>query len=163
MQRLGDFPVWRIQSDHHSIVNAVPGDVALRQIHKEVEAVVWAARRMRAIADGTGVERDDSGERYDGGESVFNCCLIIPFVVFFFFLLSECEQIYGGTGYPFGETCSNKTFIYQPYKSPKIIEKLSSTGDMPIPQYGQSMLVRGPHIYVVGGTTGFEYSCDVHR
>lgn len=72
--------------------------------------------------------------------------------------------IYGGTGFPFGESCSNRVFIVQPYAQPTaVIRELSTSGDAPLAQYGQSILVRDGHLYVVGGTTGFDYSCDVHR
>lgn len=46
---------------------------------------------------------------------------------------------------------------------PKAIMELETTGDKPHPQYGQSILVRGPFIYAIGGTTGFDYTCDIHR
>lgn len=71
--------------------------------------------------------------------------------------------VFGGTGYPFGQTCSNKCFLLWPYNVPKSISLLETTGTKPVPQYGQSILMRGRHLYVVGGTTGFNYSCDIYR
>lgn len=51
-----------------------------------------------------------------------------------------------------------------PYKKrPKTIAALETTGDSPVPQYGQAVTLHDDYLYVVGGTTGFEYSCDVYR
>lgn len=51
-----------------------------------------------------------------------------------------------------------------PYKKrPKTIAALETTGDKPVPQYGQAVTLHDDYLYVVGGTTGFEYSCDVYR
>lgn len=36
-------------------------------------------------------------------------------------------------------------------------------GVAPEELYGQAILNHGTYIYVIGGTTGFAYSCDVHR
>lgn len=73
-------------------------------------------------------------------------------------------QIFGGTGFPFGTSCSNRVYIIHPYRQPKAtITELETIGDVPPPQYGQSILVHDNHLYVVGGTTGFDYTCDIHR
>ncbi|KAJ6644230.1 Kelch domain-containing protein 10 like [Pseudolycoriella hygida] len=72
--------------------------------------------------------------------------------------------VFGGTGYPFGSSCSNKCFLFWPYnKRPKTISPLETTGEGPLPQYGQAVTLHNDYLYVVGGTTGFEYSCDVYR
>lgn len=74
------------------------------------------------------------------------------------------HQVFGGTGYPFGSTCSNKVYLFMPYnKRPESISALQTTGDRPLPQYGQAVTLHDDYLYVVGGTTGFEYSCDVYR
>lgn len=44
-----------------------------------------------------------------------------------------------------------------------MISALGTSGDSPVPQYGQAVTLHDDYLYVVGGTTGFEYSCDVYR
>lgn len=77
--------------------------------------------------------------------------------------LGETLLVYGGTGYQFGEKRSNKCSLLYPYASPKSIESVETTGDGPDPQYGQAIAVLGSHLYVIGGTTGYEYTCDIYR
>lgn len=72
--------------------------------------------------------------------------------------------MYGGTGIPFGAVCSNSVHVLCPYARPRpTIAKLETTGTPPSPQYGQAILVHYGGLYVVGGTTGHNYSFDVHR
>lgn len=71
--------------------------------------------------------------------------------------------MFGGTGYPFGTQCSNKCYLFLPYSTPKQITLLKVVGDKPDAQYGQAIMLRDKYLYVVGGTTGFEYSCDIYR
>lgn len=40
---------------------------------------------------------------------------------------------------------------------------IPASGDSPMPQYGQAVVCHGPYLYTVGGTTGLEYTCDIHR
>lgn len=40
---------------------------------------------------------------------------------------------------------------------------LETTGNKPVPQYGQSIMLKNRFLYVIGGTTGFDYSCDIYR
>lgn len=40
---------------------------------------------------------------------------------------------------------------------------VKTNGNAPEELYGQAILNHGTYIYVIGGTTGFAYSCDVHR
>lgn len=49
-----------------------------------------------------------------------------------------------------------------PYGS-RSIEKLTTRGDKPEQLYGQSTLVRGQYLYVLGGTSGHWFTCDIHR
>lgn len=49
-----------------------------------------------------------------------------------------------------------------PYGS-RTIEKLTTQGEKPEELYGQSILVRGCYLYVCGGTSGYDFSCDIHR
>lgn len=69
--------------------------------------------------------------------------------------------VHGGTGVPFGLTCCNKTYLCN-LKRDKKLTLLKTTGSIPPPQYGQSMVIDKHKLYVVGGTSGFEYSSDVH-
>lgn len=69
--------------------------------------------------------------------------------------------VHGGTGVPFGFTCSNKTYICN-LKRDKSLKMLKTGGSRPTPQYGQSMVIVGHKLYVIGGTSGFEYSSDIH-
>ncbi|XP_073845762.1 scruin like at the midline isoform X1 [Musca autumnalis] len=69
---------------------------------------------------------------------------------------------HGGTGYPFGETCSNDCYVYTTGENPKVM-LLKVTGDLPIAQYGPGIVIHNDYLYTIGGTTGFDYSCDVFR
>lgn len=73
-------------------------------------------------------------------------------------------QIYGGSGYPFGNHNSNKLHICQvgSDESPTITE-LETMGEKPPALYGQSITVDGKFLYAIGGTSGFDYSSDVYR
>lgn len=75
--------------------------------------------------------------------------------------------MYGGTGFPFGVTASHKLYAYKTIpnergRKPKMIH-VKTGGVAPEELYGQAILNHGTYIYVIGGTTGFAYSCDVHR
>ncbi|XP_043504490.1 kelch domain-containing protein 10 homolog isoform X1 [Polistes fuscatus] len=69
--------------------------------------------------------------------------------------------VYGGTGVPFGDVCNGQLYIcnVDDGKTTRVMAK----GDMPKPQYGQALLFHEPYLYTVGGTTGREYTCDIHR
>lgn len=67
------------------------------------------------------------------------------------------------TGYPFGESCSNDCYIYQTTGKKPSVKRIEATGDAPIPQYGPGIVFHEHYLYTVGGTTGYDYSCDVHR
>lgn len=73
--------------------------------------------------------------------------------------------VYGGTGVPFGSNCSKDLYICNLNSgSDKLkFDLITTTGNCPLPQYGQAIVLVGHHLYTLGGTTGFEYSCDVHR
>lgn len=72
-------------------------------------------------------------------------------------------QVFGGTGYPFGLACSNKCYLFWPKRQPKSIELIQTTGEKPTPQYGQAIIYTENYLYVIGGTSGFDYSCDIYR
>ncbi|OXU26255.1 hypothetical protein TSAR_008733 [Trichomalopsis sarcophagae] len=69
--------------------------------------------------------------------------------------------IHGGTGVPFGENCNNNVYICNVKDGEMHI--IPATGELPDPQYGQAVICHGHYLYTVGGTTGLEYTCDIHR
>ncbi|XP_059226065.1 kelch domain-containing protein 10 homolog isoform X2 [Stomoxys calcitrans] len=69
---------------------------------------------------------------------------------------------HGGTGYPFGETCSNDCYVYTTGENPQVM-LLKVAGDLPVAQYGPGIVIHNDYLYTIGGTTGFDYSCDVFR
>ncbi|KAH8297428.1 hypothetical protein KR044_011709 [Drosophila immigrans] len=70
---------------------------------------------------------------------------------------------HGGTGYPFGESCSNDCYIYRTSDERSGVERLKVSGDLPTAQYGPGIVIHKHYLYTIGGTTGFDYSCDVYR
>ncbi|XP_035204511.1 kelch domain-containing protein 10-like [Stegodyphus dumicola] len=68
--------------------------------------------------------------------------------------------VFGGTGVPFGESSSNSTHICN--LDTLEWSTLQTTGSPPLEQYGQAMAVHQNKMYVVGGTTGYDYSMSVH-
>lgn len=72
--------------------------------------------------------------------------------------------VFGGTGIPFGANCSKDLYICN-LKNQNQLEftLVQTTGDCPPPQYGQAIVLLNQYLYTVGGTTGFEYTCDIHR
>ncbi|KAG8300997.1 Kelch domain-containing protein 10 [Homalodisca vitripennis] len=73
-------------------------------------------------------------------------------------------MVYGGTGVPFGANCSKDLYICDLSKeNPFKFTLISALGNCPQPQYGQAIVLKNNYLYTVGGTTGFEYTCDVHR
>ncbi|CAN8002063.1 unnamed protein product [Ixodes hexagonus] len=77
--------------------------------------------------------------------------------------LLHCDKmlVYGGTGVPFGERISNRLYVYD--LRSRHWDLVPTSGDRPYEQYGQAMCFFKGHLYVLGGTTGFEYSMDVHQ
>ncbi|XP_017079146.1 kelch domain-containing protein 10 homolog [Drosophila eugracilis] len=72
---------------------------------------------------------------------------------------------HGGTGYPFGESCSNDCYVYCTASSGATpgVERLKVKGDLPTAQYGPGIVIHKHFLYTIGGTTGFDYTCDVYR
>lgn len=70
--------------------------------------------------------------------------------------------VFGGTGYPYGERCNNHVYIFN-IKEDREFLQLPVNGHIPRPQYGQAACFSNPSLYVVGGTDGFKYSCDVYK
>ncbi|XP_059614073.1 kelch domain-containing protein 10 homolog [Phlebotomus argentipes] len=76
-------------------------------------------------------------------------------------MLGNSILIFGGTCYPFGMSCSNKLHIFN--ITTRKLKTVATTGTPPQEMYGQAMVIHEEFLYVVGGTTGYDYSCDVHR
>lgn len=71
--------------------------------------------------------------------------------------------VFGGTGFPFGVNCSNRLYVCQPERKPKEMAQIEVKGDLPPAQYGQTILYHDGHLYTIGGTEGFDYTCDIYR
>ncbi|CAG2106368.1 unnamed protein product [Medioppia subpectinata] len=73
--------------------------------------------------------------------------------------------VFGGTGFPFGESSSNRLSVCNLSSGEWKCVTNSDDTDAPIEQYGQALAVdpNGDSIYVCGGTTGWLYSMSVHR
>ncbi|XP_014216421.1 kelch domain-containing protein 10 [Copidosoma floridanum] len=69
--------------------------------------------------------------------------------------------VHGGTGVPFGDNCNNNVYVCNVNDGQ--MQVVPATGELPDPQYGQAVICHGPYLYTVGGTTGLEYTCDIHR
>ncbi|KAJ0057367.1 hypothetical protein NL108_005288, partial [Boleophthalmus pectinirostris] len=69
--------------------------------------------------------------------------------------------VFGGTGIPFGENNSNDVHVCNvKYKRWSL---LNCRGKKPNRIYGQAMVIINGFLYVFGGTTGYNYSTDLHR
>jgi N-acetylneuraminic acid mutarotase len=82
-------------------------------------------------------------------------------------ILNKHLLVFGGTGVPFGHSSSNsihrcnlETLEWELVKA-----KNDNINDYPIEQYGQAIAVDENEgcLYVVGGTTGYRYTIDVHK
>ncbi|XP_031351552.1 kelch domain-containing protein 10 homolog isoform X1 [Photinus pyralis] len=71
--------------------------------------------------------------------------------------------VYGGTGSPFGYRSSNQLYFCALNSDSGQMVEVNTTGQHPIPQYGQALVCHNNYLYTIGGTTGFTYSCDIHR
>ncbi|KAK9497400.1 hypothetical protein O3M35_004727 [Rhynocoris fuscipes] len=72
-------------------------------------------------------------------------------------------MVYGGTGVPFGQHCSHTLYVCNLSDEIPHFREVMVKGDIPEPQYGQAVFLYKQYFYVIGGTTGYDYSCDVHR
>ncbi|XP_076058838.1 kelch domain-containing protein 10-like isoform X2 [Oratosquilla oratoria] len=69
--------------------------------------------------------------------------------------------VFGGTAMPFGSASSNLLHICH---LPSVKwRKVTAKGDLPFPMYGQAVCVHKGSMFCIGGTTGTEYSIDIHR
>ncbi|KAK5640434.1 hypothetical protein RI129_011245 [Pyrocoelia pectoralis] len=70
--------------------------------------------------------------------------------------------IYGGTAVPFAFKCSNKLYTIKLSDGVRV-SSLLIHGKKPKRQYGQAIVMHKNILYVIGGTDGFSYNCDIHR
>ncbi|XP_074645781.1 kelch domain-containing protein 10-like [Tubulanus polymorphus] len=76
-------------------------------------------------------------------------------------LLGNNLLVHGGTGTPFGYSSSNQLYACNLRTLQWV--NIQCNGTLPGEVYGHSLTVVGKYIYMFGGTTGFEYSDDVHK
>ncbi|CAB0029666.1 unnamed protein product [Trichogramma brassicae] len=76
-------------------------------------------------------------------------------------LTGDSLLAHGGTGVPFGEHCNNNIYVCN--INTGVMHSIPATGQQPDPQYGQAIVFHGQYLYTIGGTTGLDYTCDVHR
>lgn len=72
-------------------------------------------------------------------------------------------MVYGGTGSPFGIRCSNQLYVCKVNDENSIMMEVNTTGQLPLPLYGQALVFHNDYLYTIGGTTGLSYTCDIHR
>lgn len=76
--------------------------------------------------------------------------------------LDNMMIIHGGTGFPFGVLNSNDTHV-APLQN-GAIKKLTTTGEIPPPMYGQACAIDEENklLYVLGGTSGLTFTMDLY-
>lgn len=72
-------------------------------------------------------------------------------------------MIFGGTGAPFGNKCSNDVIAWKASPGDAKLLVLEATGSKPPGQYGQAILCHDGYFYTIGGTNGFAYNSDIYR
>ncbi|XP_075217092.1 scruin like at the midline [Lycorma delicatula] len=78
-------------------------------------------------------------------------------------LAGNVLMVFGGTGVPFGAHCSNDLYLCDLSKQNNLsFTFVKASGDVPSPRYGQAIVFHNKYLYTVGGTTGYEYSLDIH-
>lgn len=89
----------------------------------------------------------------------------MPFVLASNAVLLEGKllMVYGGTGMPFGGHSSNTLYTCNLSEGTLTFRKVKVSGQVPEPRYGQAVFRTDNYLYVIGGTTGYQYSADVHR
>ncbi|XP_019870567.1 kelch domain-containing protein 10 homolog isoform X2 [Aethina tumida] len=72
-------------------------------------------------------------------------------------------MVYGGTGSPFGFRCSNQLYVCRVTEENDPMVEIQTSGQLPLPLYGQALVHHNDYLYTIGGTTGLSYSCNIHR
>ncbi|XP_033106572.1 kelch domain-containing protein 10-like [Anneissia japonica] len=75
-------------------------------------------------------------------------------------LVGSTIVVYGGTGFPFGFTSSNKIYTLN-LRSLKWKKHVTEEEYSPIRTYGSAICVNKENLYVYGGTTGWSYTSNV--
>ncbi|VDN01694.1 unnamed protein product [Thelazia callipaeda] len=71
--------------------------------------------------------------------------------------------MFGGTAIPFGTRATNDVNVLKRSRNGVFKwERLRTEGDVPLKQYGSSVVHHKGKFYVIGGTTGWEYNLEVH-
>lgn len=79
-------------------------------------------------------------------------------------LAGKVLMVFGGTGVPFGAHCSNHLYLCDlSNKSGLFFSYIPTEGNLPTPKYGQAVVLIDKYLYTIGGTTGYDYSSDIHR
>lgn len=76
-------------------------------------------------------------------------------------LKQDILMVYGGTGVPFDTSCSNRLYVCCVDEGE--MHLINTKGNHPQPQYGQALVYHKSYLYTIGGTSGYEYTCDIHR
>ncbi|KAF2883774.1 hypothetical protein ILUMI_22406 [Ignelater luminosus] len=71
--------------------------------------------------------------------------------------------VFGGTAVPFGFRCSNKLHSFHVNDKTESFSTYRISGKSPQSMYGQAMVLHKNLLYVIGGTDGFTFTCDIHR
>ncbi|RNA40279.1 kelch domain-containing 10 -like protein [Brachionus plicatilis] len=69
--------------------------------------------------------------------------------------------VFGGTGFPFGESLSNSLYICN--LGTLVWKKYELKGQKPLPLYGSSLLTVGDNLYILFGTNAVQYCSNVYR
>ncbi|XP_047110075.1 kelch domain-containing protein 10 [Schistocerca piceifrons] len=69
--------------------------------------------------------------------------------------------IFGGTGYPFGAVSGSEVHVCN-VRDNFNITAITAEGSVPPKLYGQALVLDGRRLYTVGGTTGHEFTTDIH-
>lgn len=69
--------------------------------------------------------------------------------------------VFGGTGYPFGESLSNSLYLCN--LNTLVWKKYELKGEKPLPLYGSSLLMVGDYLYILFGTNAVHYCSNVYR
>lgn len=75
--------------------------------------------------------------------------------------------VYGGSGYPFAQQNSNLTYLCDletlTWEEMRYAPSDDWKKNPPLERYGQAVLYDNDHLYVCGGTDGYQYSLELYR
>ena len=75
--------------------------------------------------------------------------------------LNKKYYVIGGTGFPFGTATSNSIYLC----NLKNLEwkRLKPIGEVPLRSYGNSLILKNNHLYILFGTTSSDFYSNVYR